>query len=69
MLSEELLRAIDECASQRRETRSTFIEAALWVFIKRQIRNEHNTCDLEIINRNADFLNQEASDVLEYSLR
>jgi len=29
-------------------------------------RNEQNTRDLEILNRRAEFLNQEANDVLEY---
>ena len=32
----------------------------------RLTRNEQNARDLEIINRRADFLNQEARDVLEY---
>jgi len=35
-------------------------------FIGQLIRNEQNARDLEIINRRADFLNQQASDVLEY---
>jgi metal-responsive CopG/Arc/MetJ family transcriptional regulator len=65
-LSEELLKAIDKCAAQRRETRSTFIETALWVSIKPPARSKQNARDLEIINRQADFLNQEASEVLEY---
>jgi predicted transcriptional regulator len=65
-LSEELLKAIDERAAQRRETRFTFIEAALRVSVKRQTREGHDTRDLEIINERADFLNREARDVLEY---
>jgi DNA-binding protein HU-beta len=32
----------------------------------RLTRSEQNARDLEIINRRADFLNREASDVLEY---
>jgi metal-responsive CopG/Arc/MetJ family transcriptional regulator len=68
-LSEELLKAVDKCARQQEKRRSNFIEAALWAFVKRQIRNEQNAHDLDIINRNADFLNREASDVLEYAGR
>jgi predicted transcriptional regulator len=69
IVSEELLKAVDNCAAQRRETRSTFIEAALWAFVKRHAQNDkRNARDLEIINRNADLLNQEAGDVLGYSL-
>jgi len=68
-LSEELLKAIDKYGAQRRQTRSTFIEAALWAFMKQPTRNERNARDLEIINRNADSLNLEALDVLEYSRR
>ena len=40
--------------------RSDFVEAAVWAFIGQMIRDEQNTKDLEIINRRADFLNQEA---------
>ncbi len=68
-LAEELLEAVDKCAGQRKETRSDFIEAALWAFIKQPTRKKRNTRDLEIINQQADVLNQEALDVLEYSLR
>lgn len=66
-LPEELLRAVDQRAKQQLTTRSGFIEAALQAFIARLIRNEQNARDLEIINRNADSLNREAHDVLEYS--
>ena len=65
-LSKELLDAVDERARRHKKTRSDFIEAAAWTFIRQLIRNEQNARDLEIINRRADFLNQEASDVLEY---
>jgi metal-responsive CopG/Arc/MetJ family transcriptional regulator len=66
-LSEELLRAIDHRAKQHEKTRPNFIEAAVRAFIRRLTRDEQNARDLDIINRCADFLNQEASDVLEYS--
>jgi len=67
-LSEELLKAVDKRTKQQRKTRSDFIEAAVWAFIEQLIRDEQNARDLEIINRDADFLNQEANDVLEYQV-
>jgi metal-responsive CopG/Arc/MetJ family transcriptional regulator len=68
-LSEELLEAVDDCAKRQKKTRSGFIEAILRMSIAQLIRNEQNAHDLEIINRNADSPNQEALDVLEYTLR
>ena len=67
-LSEELLRAVDKRTRQQKKTRSDFIEAAVRAFIEQLIRDEQNARDLELINRNADFLNREASDVLEYQV-
>lgn len=67
-LSEELLEAVDERTKQQKKTRSDFIETAVWAFIQQQIRDEQNARDLEIINRNADALNREAADVLEYQV-
>jgi metal-responsive CopG/Arc/MetJ family transcriptional regulator len=67
-LSEELLEALDERTKQHKKTRSDFIETAVWAFIQQQIRDEQNARDLEIINRNADALNREAADVLEYQV-
>ena len=68
-ISQELLKAVDRHTWQQKKTRSDFIETAVWAFIMRLIRDERNARDLEIINRKADFLNREARDVLEYSLR
>ena len=65
-LSDKLLEAVDKRARQHKKTRSDFIEVAVRAFIEQLIRNEQNARDLEIINRRADFLNQEANDVLEY---
>ena len=65
-LSEELLEAVDRRARQHKKTRSDFIEVAVGAFIAQAMRNEQNARDLEIINRRADFLTQEASEVLEY---
>jgi len=67
-LSEELLKAVDRRGRQQKKTRSDFIETAVWAFIERLIRDEQNARDLEIINRRAGFLNEEAADVLEYQV-
>jgi hypothetical protein len=67
-LSQELLKAVDKRTKQQKKTRSDFIEAAVWAFIQQLTRDEQNARDLEIINRNADSLNEEASDVLQYQV-
>jgi metal-responsive CopG/Arc/MetJ family transcriptional regulator len=66
-LSEDLLKAIDQRASSDR-TRSEFIEMALRAFIAQLIRDEQDARDLGIINQRADYLNQEAADVLAYQV-
>lgn len=66
-LSEDLLKAIDQRAGHK--NRSEFIETALWAFITQIIRNEQNARDIQIINQRADYLNQEAADVLAYQVK
>jgi len=67
-LSEELLKAVDKRARQHHTNRSDFIEAALRAFVQQLARNDLNARDLEILNRRADFLNEEAADVLSYQI-
>lgn len=67
-ISEELLKVVDKRAKQYKKNRSDFIEAAVWAFIGKLIRDEQNARDLEILNRRADFLNQEAAEVLAYQI-
>lgn len=66
-LSEDLLKAIDQC-SGRYKNRSEFIEAASWALLKQIIRDAQNAKDLEILNRRAEALNREAADVLTYQV-
>lgn len=66
-LTEGLLEAIDERTGHK--NRSEFIETALWEFIAQIIRNEQNARDIQIINQRADYLNQEAEDVLAYQVK
>lgn len=67
-LTQELVKDIDERAKLGNQARSEFIETALKAYIDHLSRDEQNMRDLEIINRNAEFLNQEAADVLEYQI-
>ena len=66
-LSQDLLKAIDEQLGPR-NNRSEFIENALRNYIGKVIRDRRNAKDLEIINRQADRLNDEAADVLSYQV-
>jgi metal-responsive CopG/Arc/MetJ family transcriptional regulator len=66
-LSGDLLKAIDEYAREY-NNRSEFIEEAVRGFIRQLIRRQQDARDLDIINRRADYLNQEAMDVLSYQV-
>lgn len=66
-LAEDLLKAIDE-QSGSRQSRSDFIEKAVRAYIAQVLRERQNARDLEIINRQADSLNEEAKDVLTYQV-
>ncbi len=64
-LSEDVWLAMERMATRYRN-RSALIETALREFLVRLERAEQDQRDLEILNRNAERLNQEAADVLEY---
>ncbi len=66
-LSEDLIETIDR-QSGPQTNRSEFIEKALRCYISQIIRDQKNARDLEIINRRADQLNDEATDVLSYQV-
>ena len=66
-LSDDLLKAIDEHSGPLKN-RSEFIEKAVRNYISQVIRDRQNAKDLEIINRKADRLNEEATDVLSYQV-
>jgi metal-responsive CopG/Arc/MetJ family transcriptional regulator len=67
-LSDELITVIDQYG-QAYKNRSDFIEAAIWAYITQIIRSQQNARDVEIINRNAERLNMEALDVLDYQTK
>ena len=62
-LSGGALQGIDEHSGEFK-SRSEFIEAAVGFFIKHLERQEAEQRDLDILNRRADILNEEANDVL-----
>lgn len=66
-LSEDLIKVIDNLSGQS-ESRSEFIEMALWFFVKQMRKKNEELKDLEILNKQADYLNQEALDVLSYQV-
>jgi metal-responsive CopG/Arc/MetJ family transcriptional regulator len=64
-LSKEVLTGIDRFAGSK-QSRSAFIESVLAEHFRTRVRAERDARDAEIINRNAERLNREALDVLEY---
>jgi metal-responsive CopG/Arc/MetJ family transcriptional regulator len=66
-LSKEILEAVDEQSGPQR-SRSEFIEHALRTYLGQLIRLRQNARDLDIINREADHLNDETDDVLSYQV-
>jgi metal-responsive CopG/Arc/MetJ family transcriptional regulator len=67
-LSEYLLKVVDDMAEDY-GNRSQVIEQALKEFIAHKERRSRDLKDLELINKNADFLNEEAADTLLYQVR
>jgi metal-responsive CopG/Arc/MetJ family transcriptional regulator len=66
-LSDELIKAIDEYGRDYKN-RSDFIESAVRAYVKQIIRDRQNTRDIQIINRNAERLNAETADILDYQI-
>jgi metal-responsive CopG/Arc/MetJ family transcriptional regulator len=64
-LPKDLLIEVDAFTGKKQK-RSEVIETALRDFLQRRTRAERDKRELEIINANADKLNEEALDVLEY---
>ena len=66
-LPEDLLQSLDRMAGAQ-GSRSRLIEEALRDMLERRAEAARNVRDLEIINRNADRLNDEAQEVLTYQV-
>jgi metal-responsive CopG/Arc/MetJ family transcriptional regulator len=67
-LPEDLLRSLDRVA-RGVTNRSRLIEEAVRDLLERRLKAERDQRDIEIINKNADRLNDEAADVLDYQVR
>jgi metal-responsive CopG/Arc/MetJ family transcriptional regulator len=67
-LPEELLRSLDRAAGGQ-SNRSRLVEQAVRALLEAKARVARDAKDIEIINRNAGRLNEEASDVLEYQVK
>ncbi len=66
-LSEDLVQTIDEYSDEFKN-RSAFLETAAWAFIDQLQRAERDAQDIEIINRRAEYLNDEVMDALAYQV-
>jgi len=66
-LSNDLLKIIDQQTGEYKN-RSAFIENALRSFLAQMHHKRRNKKDLQIINQQADHLNREAAEVLEYQV-
>ena len=66
-LSEEILKEVDKVSSQY-GSRSNFIEKAIRDFLAAEAKRTRDRQDSKILNRRADVLNKEASDVLFYQV-
>lgn len=64
-LSKDVLAKVDRLAGSK-QSRSAFIERVLRKYLRERRRAALHARDLQRINRAADRLNQEASDVLQY---
>lgn len=64
-ISAQILKKTDFFA-KKYKNRSEFVETALRELIAKLERNQREVRDVEIINRNADELNKEAMDVLDF---
>ncbi len=64
-LPKELLIEVDALAGKKHK-RSKIVESALRDYVAKENPKKLNKRDIEIINANADKLNEEALDTLEY---
>jgi len=67
-LEEETVAALDREAGKA-TNRSRLIEQAILEFLDRRKRAARDARDLDLLNRNADRLNAEMAEVLEYQVK
>ncbi len=66
-ISDYIIQEMDSLI-KKSESRSSFIEQALMKYIQYYKKLERDKNDLELINKNADALNQEADDILFFQV-
>jgi len=66
-LSENLIAEMDNLAGEF-QSRSSFLEQAAWAYIAELKRQELAARDLAILDANADRLNEEIADALDYQV-
>jgi metal-responsive CopG/Arc/MetJ family transcriptional regulator len=64
-LPEDLLKSVDEIVGKSQK-RSKVIETALRDYVAKESRKELNRRDIEIINKNADLINKQVEETLEF---
>jgi metal-responsive CopG/Arc/MetJ family transcriptional regulator len=64
-LPKELLLKVDALAGKKHK-RSEIVESALRDYVARENRKELNLRDIEIINQNADLINKQVEETLEF---
>jgi metal-responsive CopG/Arc/MetJ family transcriptional regulator len=67
-LSADLLEQLDRLLSRGGSSRSAVLEQALREYLANRNRRERDARDLRILDSEADALNKEALDVLEYQV-
>lgn len=67
VLPKKLLVSVDKIKSKK-QSRSKLIENLLNDFVTKEKRRELNKRDMKIINRNADKINEQALETLEYQV-
>ncbi|HEY3358808.1 MAG TPA: ribbon-helix-helix protein, CopG family [Polyangia bacterium] len=67
-MAEDLLAAVDRRAAASGQNRSDFIERAVTAYLIQVVREEQDARDREIIDREAERLNAEAAEVLEFQV-
>lgn len=67
VLPKKLLMSVDKIKSKK-QSRSKLIEGLLNDFVAKEKRKELNRRDMKIINRNADEINEEVLETLNYQV-
>ncbi len=67
-ISPDLLEEIKTVAKEQKRNITELVENGMRDYLKRMMREKRDARDIEIINRNAEELNREALDTLDYQV-